>query len=195
MKPSWCVAGVAGMCLTFTMAARSFADDEGVARQIALNIVKNQAVKFLKDWKCEFNESGFEGKAQAVDPEKHAKVSIREFSLFPGYVVLSIRLEGRFSASGKMKKDDQTVAFKVEADATGTISLRADYRTENDEIVVQPRARSVEVEVKLLEIEPRDLPGGKQGLLSILEPVLRNRRDKMVKEINDWCDAHKIGNK
>lgn len=191
MKFSLHVAGAAAICLLLAIRGSSCADDS-FARSIAETIVKNQAVQYLKGWKCEFKQPHCEAVAEAVEPEKHVKVAIREFTLLPHSVALTVSVDSRFAVHGKLEKGDETVAFKAEADASLLIAVVARFQEVNNEIVVRPKVKSLEPEVKILKVEPEDFPGGKDAMKEMLDAGLKSRRDRLVKDLNDWLARRRI---
>jgi hypothetical protein len=177
------------MCVVFTLITQAKADDDSEARRIASTIAKNVAVKYLTDRKFEIRDSSLEGEAKAVDPEEHVKVSFREFHLFENRVLLSCAVDCRFSFSGQLKRDDETVKVSGEADVVHRLSAAADYRVEDGKLIVRSRVNDLKLEVKLRTVEPSDLVGGKQ----LIESALRKNKDRFLRDINDWLATHDIG--
>lgn len=122
----------------------------------------------------------------------HVRVSIREFTLLPHSVVLSVSVESRFAIRGKLEKDDQTVAVTAEADVSLLLSAVARFEEVNDEIIVRPRLKGLEFEVTILEVKPSDLPGGKDRVKELADAGLKSRRDRLLREINDWLARRRI---
>ena len=187
-----CIAACAGVCLALALAPPSHADDS-VATQIATAITKSAAVKILKEGKYEFDEPEFKGEAQAVEPEKHVKVSIKKLELFPLHVTLTIAMEAPFAIRGKLKTEDEAVAVKGEAIITHVVSVYADFQVIDDRIEVQPRVTKLELKAKITEVEPSDLDGGKDRLEKTADAVMKRNADKIMRETNDWLRAHRIG--
>jgi hypothetical protein len=183
------MTGVVGMCVALILTSSSKAADDSEARRLAATIGKNAAVSYFEGRKFEIRDSMLQGEAKAVDPEAHVQVSIGEFHLFENRVLLSCTVDGRFSFSGQLKREDEKVKVSGEADVVHQLSAAADFRVEDGKLIVRARANDLKLEVNLRKVQPSDLVGGKQ----LIESALRKNSDRFLRDINDWLTTHDIG--
>jgi hypothetical protein len=173
------------MCVLCPAVAR--ADDEDEARRTALDLTQQAAVEYLTDREFKF-EGELEGTARAVDPEKYVKVKIKDFLFVPGRVTVTFTIDARFEFEGTLEVKDERLEASGIADIEHEVDLTADYWFENGQLRINSRVTDAKFDVDVLELEPADLPGGKESAAKAAEMALDRQKDEIIRELNEWLE-------
>lgn len=164
----------------------AYADDTDEARRIATQMIKADAIRFLTDRKFDVEGEVVEGKAQAVDPEEHVKVEVKNVLLVPEHVSLTAELDARFEFHGKLKADDKEVKVEATAKLRPELHIEADYHFEDGQLKAEGRVTDAKFEAEVLELSPGDIPGGKRAAKELIEKELEQTKADHIRMINDW---------
>lgn len=179
-------------CSTLTLFASllltaSRADESDVAAGIATAIIRQASIKCLTDREFPFEEATFKGTAKAVEPGQNVEVEVVDFSYMPGRVVVVYDLMARFQFDGSVNIEKQAQPVKATADISAEISLTANYREEGGGFVIDAKIDKFDdFAVKVLELDPASLPGGKEAVAKLAEKALAEHTDVLLKDVNAW---------
>lgn len=170
------------------------ADESDVAAGIAKIIIRQASVKCLTDREFPFEETTFKGTAKAAEPEKNVEVEIVEFQFVPGRVVVVYDLAARFHHDGSVNIEKTEHPVTATADISAEISLTANYREEGGGFVIDAKIEKFDdFAVKVLELDPASLPGGKEAVAKLAEKALADHTDVLIRDVNDWLkENHKF---
>src|SRR3990172_7652797 len=159
------------------VAAR--ADDAEEARRIAESLIQQGTVEFLSDRELEFDDETLSGTVKAVEPEERVKIEITDFLFVPGRVTVTFNVESRFRFAGKVTVEETQLDVEGTADVGAQIDLVADYRDENGELFIDSRITDMdEFEVDVVELQPADLPGGKELVEKLAKQSIEKHRSE-----------------
>lgn len=179
-------------CSTLTLFASvlltaSRADESDVAAGIATAIIRQASIKCLTDREFPFEEATFKGTAKAVEPGQNVEVEVVDFSYLPGRVVVVYDLTARFHYDGSVNLQKKAHPVKANADISAEVSLTANYREEGGGFVIDAKIDKFDdFAVKVLELDPASLPGGKEAVAKLAEKALAEHTDVLIKDVNAW---------
>ena len=163
------------------------ADESDIAAGIATAIIRQASVKCLTDREFPFEEATFKGTAKAVEPSQNVEVEVVDFSYMPGRVVVVYDLTARFQYDGSVNIKKAAHPVKAVADISAEISLTANYREEGGGFVIDAKIDKFEdFVVKALELDPANLPGGKDAIAKLAEKALADHTEVLLKDVNAW---------
>jgi hypothetical protein len=170
---------------TLLTAAR--ADESDVAAGIAAVIIRQASIKCLTDREFPFEEATFKGTAKGVEPEKNVEVEVVDFQFVPGRVVVVYDLTARFQYDGSVTIEKTVHPVKATADIGAEISLTANYREAGGGFVIDAKIDKFDdFAVKVLELDPASLPGGKDAVAKLAEKALADHTEVLIKDVNAW---------
>lgn len=180
------------VCLFVTLLGTSaHADESDVAAGIATAIIRQASVKCLTDREFPFEEATFKGTAKAVEPGQNVEVEVVDFSFMPGRVVVVYDLTARFQYDGSVIIEQTARPVKATADISAEISLTANYREEGGGFVIDAKIDKFDdFAVKVLELDPASLPGGKEAVAKLAEKALVEHTEVLIKDVNAWLKDH-----
>jgi hypothetical protein len=179
-------------CSTLTLLASLLltaarADESDVAAGIATAIIRQASIKCLTDRAFPFAEATFKGTAKAVEPGQNVEVEVVDFSYIPGRVVVVYDLTARFQYDGIVNIEKKAQPVKATADISAEISLTANYREEGGGFVIVAKIDKFDdFAVKVLELDPASLPGGKEAVAKLAEKALAEHTEVLIKDVNAW---------
>lgn len=163
------------------------ADESDVAAGIATVIIRQASVKCLTGREFPFEEETFKGTAKGVEPSQNVEVEVVDFKYMPGRVVVVYDLTARFQYDGSVDIEKTTNPVKATADISAEISLTANYREEGGGFVIDAKIDKFDdFAVKVLELDPASLPGGKEAIAKLAEKALADHTEVLIKDVNAW---------
>jgi hypothetical protein len=173
------------VCLLGYLTARG-QENEEEARKIAEAAIRVGAIDYLTDRDFKLDGEQIVATARAIDPKEHLQVELRKFSLLPGRADLKFRLLARFRFEGKITIDDVTRDCRGEADIGQLVTIEAKYWVDSDGLHVDARATDIKFSVKIHEITPDDIAGGREAAGKIAVQQLRRQKDELLRQFNEW---------
>jgi hypothetical protein len=178
-----------GLLFTAALAgwnSTALADEEADFKALVEQHAKPTAIRYFTDREFKLDGDQLTATVKAVDPAKYAHVEIADFQFVSGSANLTLRTTTRFALEGQLTLNRETKNVSGTASVQQDVDFAVDIDFETGSVEV--RATDAKFKVKVLEMTPADLPGGKPFATELVETQIDRQKRDLLKDLNEWIE-------
>jgi hypothetical protein len=179
---------IANFCLLTAQPAVQV--DEEAAKKVAATMTRLAVLEYFKDREFKLESEELKATAKAIDPEKNVEVEVLEITVLPNHVSIKFQIDARLGFEGTLETKEEKTDIRGEADVGQEVSVEADYYFLEGQLKVQAKITEIEFAVKIRDVTPGNIPGGKERIEKLAQEELDRQRDDLLQEMNDWLDQY-----
>ncbi len=175
--------------------SRLYAEENGLTKFLS-KAASDAAIKLLEKAKAfELSTDSANGTITPIEPAKNVKVTVESFELKSDVIRAKIKTEGRFRLNSTILYHGSGITVDAEMTLKLNLSLEARMIKRDGSFFVKPSVTDFTFDLEIHELTPESLSGGKELVANLLETIVANQKQAILKAINEACEELKLPTK